>query len=164
ADDVRRLAFSGATIRSAKTGATYDIRNRDFRIRPDEGLLDPQSGQSQFGRDRDDWDNWFGCDHAMPMWHFVLDDRYLRRNLHVATPVPRVECPGVTYPATGTGRDSGTARQSRENAFTSACGIAVYRDELFGREFANNWFVCEPVHNVVHREVLVPSGVTFSSC
>ena len=23
--------------------------------------LDPQSGQSQFGRNRDDWGNWFGC-------------------------------------------------------------------------------------------------------
>jgi putative membrane-bound dehydrogenase-like protein len=162
-EDVQRLMFSGAAIQSTKTGATFDIRNRDFRFRPEEGRLDPQSGQSQFGRDRDDWGNWFGCDHAMPMWHFVLADEYLRRNPFVATPRPRVESPALTFPAAMTGRDSGTVRRAQGNAFTSGCGITVYRDELFGPEFTQNWFVCEPVHNLVHREVLVPSGVTFSS-
>src|SRR5262249_18816055 len=37
AEDVQRLQHSGAAVRSVKTGAVVDIRNRDFRIRPDEG-------------------------------------------------------------------------------------------------------------------------------
>ena len=163
AEDLRRLAFAGAAVKSVRTGKIYDIRNRDLRIKPDEGLLDPQSGQAQFGRDRDDWGNWFGCDHSQPCWHYVLDDYYLRRNPHVASPSSRVEMPrSVTYPL-GAGRATGTRRVSTGNAWTSACSVMVYRDNLFGPEFANNWFTCEPVHNLIHREILEPNGVTFTS-
>jgi putative membrane-bound dehydrogenase-like protein len=163
-DDLRRLFLSGANIKSLKTGAVLDIRNRDFRFRPDDGLLDPQTGQSQFGRDRDDWGNWFGCNNDTPMWHFVLDDRYIRRNPYVAAPNPRVKAPpALTYPTGSIGRDTGSKRAAQGNAFTSGCSITVYRDDLFGPEFANNWLVCEPVYNLVHREVLVPAGASFSS-
>jgi putative membrane-bound dehydrogenase-like protein len=163
AEDLRRLGLAGAHVRSVKTGATYDIRNRDFRFRPGEGVLDPQSGQAQFGRDRDDWGNWFGCNNAVPLWHYALDDHYLRRNPHVAAPGPRVEAPrSVTFPL-GPGRDTGTPRRAGGNAWTSACSVMVYRDDLFGPDFATSWFACEPVHNLVHREALVPAGVTFTS-
>jgi putative membrane-bound dehydrogenase-like protein len=163
-EDVRRLFLSGANIRSLKTGAGVDIRNRDFRIRPDEGLLDPQTGQAQYGLDRDDWGNWFGCNNARPMWHYVLDDHYLGRNPHVAAPNPRVEAPtSVTFPLGSAGRDTGTVRRPGGNAWTSGCGITIYRDDLFGPEFTGNWFTCEPVHNLVHREITAPVGVTFTS-
>src|SRR5205823_444511 len=39
----------------------------------------------------------------------------------------------------------------------------VYRDDLFGPAFAGNCFIGEPVHNLVHREVMEPKGVTFTS-
>ncbi|HLJ92515.1 MAG TPA: PVC-type heme-binding CxxCH protein [Gemmataceae bacterium] len=157
---------SGGHIRSVKTGAEVDIRGRDFRIRPDEGLLDPQAGQSQYGRNRDDWGNWFGCNNSNPTWHFVLADQYIRRNPHVAAPDPRVPVsvtPGAArvYPVSRTlprFNDPGGA-----NHFTSACSVLIYRDELFGPAFANNTFVSEPVHDLVHREIMVPSGVTFTS-
>ncbi len=47
------------------------------------------------------------------------------------------------------------------NRFTSACSSIVYRDDLFGPAFADNAFISEPVHNLVHRQELAPSGVTF---
>ena len=49
------------------------------------------------------------------------------------------------------------------NRITSACGTMIHRDELLGAEFSGNAFICEPVHNLVHRDVLQPSGVTFTS-
>ncbi len=49
------------------------------------------------------------------------------------------------------------------NHFTSACSAIVYRDDLFGPDFVNNTFVSEPVHNLVHREIMTPKGVTFTS-
>jgi hypothetical protein len=49
------------------------------------------------------------------------------------------------------------------NRFTSACGLMLYRDTLLGEEFYGNTFACEPVHNLVHREVVTPNGATFSS-
>jgi len=162
-EDYRRLELAGIGIKSTRTGATFNMRGRDCRIRPDEGLLDPQSGQAQFGRDRDNWGNWFGCNHNTPLWHFALDDYYLRRNPHVRYPSVRVEMPPSVTFALGKGRQTGTGRNPAGNSFTSACSVMVYRDEFFGQEFANSWFVCEPVHNLVHRELLIPKGTTFSS-
>ena len=80
---------SGGSIKSMKTGQTVNISGRDLRIRPDTGELEAQAGQTQFGRCRDDWGNWFGGNNSNPMWHYVLDDFYLRRNPHVAPPENR---------------------------------------------------------------------------
>src|SRR5262249_19135842 len=46
---------------------------------------------------------------------------------------------------------------------TSACCPMPYREELFGPEFESSVFICEPVHNLIHREVLEPEGITFRS-
>src|SRR5256886_5922063 len=51
---------SGGVIRSAATGRNVDIRGHDFRFRPDTGEFEVVTGQSQYGRCRDDWGNWFG--------------------------------------------------------------------------------------------------------
>jgi putative membrane-bound dehydrogenase-like protein len=157
---------SGGKVKSVKTGAAIALRGRDFRIRPDDGSLDAQAGQTQYGRSRDDWGNWFGNNNSNPMYHFVLADEYIRRNPHVAAPDPRVPVsvtPGVApvYPVSRTlprFNDFNTA-----NHFTSACSAIVYRDELFGPAFAGSTFVSEPVHNLVHREIMTARGVTFTS-
>lgn len=47
------------------------------------------------------------------------------------------------------------------NHFTSACSPAIYRDDLLGPEVAGNIFVCEPVHNLVHRERVSAVGSSF---
>jgi putative membrane-bound dehydrogenase-like protein len=157
---------SGGKIKSVKTGTAINLSGRDFRIRPDDGGLDAQAGQTQYGRNRDDWGNWFGCNNSNPMWHFVLADQYIRRNPHLAAPEARVPVsvtPGAApvYPISRTlprFNDPHTA-----NHFTSACSAIVYRDELFGPAFTASTFVSEPVHNLIHREVLTAKGVAFSS-
>jgi putative membrane-bound dehydrogenase-like protein len=157
---------SGGRVKSLKTGKVIDVRGRDFRLRPEDGAFETTTGQTQFGRGRDDWGNWFGGNNANPMWHFALEDRYLRRNPHLPPPDPRVPisvAPGVApvYPLSRTlarFNDLHTA-----NRFTSACSPIVYRDDLFGPAFAGNTFVSEPVHNLVHREVMTANGVTFTS-
>ena len=35
--------------------------------------------------------------------------------------------------------------------------------DVFGKEFASSIFISEPVHNLVHREMLQPDGVSFTS-
>src|SRR5262249_53271424 len=134
--------------------------------RPDDGGLEAETGGTQYGRSRDDWGNWFGNNNSNPLWHFTLPERYLRRNPYVPPPPLRVPVPVVPgaapiFPITRTLprlNDPHTA-----NHFTSACSPIVYRDDLFGPEFANNSFVSEPVHNLVHREVMTPRGSTFTS-
>lgn len=157
---------SGGVVRSLKTGKEVNISGRDIRIHPESGDIDTVTGQTQFGRNRDDWGNWFGCNNANPMYHFVLDDRYQRRNPYFASPNPRVDVPAVpgTAPVFPLSRllerfnDYHTA-----NRFTSACSTIVYRDDLFGPHFAGNAFISEPVHNLVHRDVMRPEGLSFRS-
>src|SRR5947209_2587063 len=129
---------SGGRIKSVKTGAVVSINGRDFRIRPDDGLIDAQTGRTQFGRSRDDWGNWFGNNNSNPLYQFVLADHYLRRNPHVPAPDARVNVsvtPGAApvFPVSRTlprFNDFQTA-----NHFTSACSAIIYRDDLFGPAF-----------------------------
>ena len=81
--------WSGGEVECLLTGKKIDLKRYDFRFRPDTGELELISGITEFGRNRDDWGNWFGCDNSNPAWHFVLEERYLRRNPHVAAPDPR---------------------------------------------------------------------------
>src|SRR6185503_10423665 len=92
---------------------------------------------------------------------FVLPDHYMRRNPFIAAQDPRVNVsvvPGASpvYPTSRTlerFNDPNTA-----NRFTSACSAIIYRDELFGPQFEGNWFVSEPVHNLIHRELVTKKG------
>ena len=77
---------SSGDITCTKTGEVVNVSGRDSRIRPDAGLLQAESGETQYGRSRDDWGNWFGNDNSHPLFHFVLSDRDLRRNPFVASP------------------------------------------------------------------------------
>ena len=153
---------SGGEIRSVLTNVKVSIRGRDFRIRPGLGLLEVESGQTQFSRTRDDWGNWFGCSNPTPIFHFVLEDRYLRRNPHCVPPRSRkVLYPGESpvYPTSETLPRFNMPWQA--NRFTSCNGIVAYRDTVLGAEFRGDAFVSEPVHNLVHHIDLRPDGVSF---
>jgi putative membrane-bound dehydrogenase-like protein len=157
---------SGGTVTSALDGSRVALGGRDFRFNPDTGAIEPLAGLSQFGRAADGLGNWFGCNNANPCFHFALDNRYLNRNPHLLAPSPVVAVPV----APGTASVFPTSRRearfndfNTQDRFTSACGLHIYRDELFGPTFIGNSFVCEPVHNLVHREVVEPLGTTFTS-
>ena len=157
-------------VTSLKTGKRCQLGSRDLRIRPDTGDLDPQSGPTQFGLNRDDWNNWFGTNNFQPMYHFVLPDHYLRRNPYVTAPDPRVHVSAIP----GAGRLYPISRQfgirqrapravGQPSYFLGACSAMVYRDNLLGNNFVNNVFICDPTNNLVHRQVLSRRGVSFTS-
>jgi putative membrane-bound dehydrogenase-like protein len=157
---------SGGVIRSTATGEQLDIRGHDLRINPDLGLLELQPGATQFGRHKDDWGNWFGNDNSHWAWHYFLPEHYLARNPHLAAGGTS----RLLAAYEGANRIFGISKvQQRYNwpdsvlEVTSACSAAPYRDVLFGPEFENSLFVCDPANNVVHREVLEQDGVSFTS-
>ncbi|PYM11344.1 MAG: dehydrogenase [Verrucomicrobia bacterium] len=149
---------------SGKTVGQIDISGRDFRMHPDTGEFEPASGLTQQGLVRDDRGNWYGCDNSTLLWHYPLPDPYGRRNPHVLSPEPRVFVPADSDPnqlfpvsrMLERFNDPGSAGRT-----TSACGLGIYRDDLPGTNYYGNAFICEPVHNLVHRLILKPNGVTF---
>src|SRR5439155_5669372 len=123
-------------------------------------------GNAQYGRHRDDWGNWFGNNNSAWLWHYFVPEEYIARNPHLGIRTTKrmlADYPQGTrvYPAARILQrfnDIGMAGH-----VTSACSATPYRDELFGREFADSVFICEPVHNLVHREALAPEGISFTS-
>jgi len=161
-------AGAGGIVVSAQTPATrLDIRGRDLRIRPDDGLLDTVTGQAQFGRNRDDWGNWFGCNNNDPGWCYAANDHYMRRNPYVAAPPGRVSLTSArtAYPAgrvvTHHALGQPCPPSGQPGGWSSLCGVMVYRDDLFGLPFYGNVFVSDSVYSVVHRMVVWPDGVLF---
>jgi putative membrane-bound dehydrogenase-like protein len=152
---------SDGVVHLLNSRQTTRISGRDFRFQPETAAFEAESGRTQFGRHRDDWGHWFGNNNPNWGWHYVLADRDLRRNTSYAPPDPRqtLEPDTRLYPISRTApryNDPGAA-----NHVTSANSITPYRDELFGPEFATTVFVSEPVHNLIHRMVLEPQGMTF---
>ena len=156
------------TIVSVATGAKTSLGSRDFRFRPDTGELQTQSGPSQFGRNRDDWGNWFGCNNGQPLYHYALDEQALARNPRLKAPDPRmhlfgIEGPFYTLAESVPVHGEQPAKGRRATGLAGACGAVIYRDDLLGKEFAGNAFVCDPVTNLVHRRVLSPARSSFTS-
>jgi putative membrane-bound dehydrogenase-like protein len=161
---IRSSPLAPGSLPAGREARTVRLGDRDFRVRPDEGLLEPATGRTQQGRVRDDWGNWFGCDNSNLCWHYPLPDHYLRRNAHVAPPptavlVPAGPEPNRLYPLRPElqlFKLSGPSGRA-----TAACGLGIYRDDLLGRAYTGNAFTCEPVNLVVHRRILEPRGSTF---
>jgi putative membrane-bound dehydrogenase-like protein len=155
----------GGRIRSYASDEPVSLGDRDFRIRPDTGELEPAAGRTQQGRVRNDWGDWFGCDNSTLCRHYPLPDHYLRRNPHVAPPPAGVLV--ADYPDAN--RLYPIHRQLQlfklsgpPSRVTAACGLGIYRDDLLGKDCTGDAFVCEPVNLVVHRLKLSPCGSTFS--
>ena len=152
---------SDGKVLSVKTGKTTSISGRDFRFRPDTGEFEAESGRTQYGRRRDDWGHWFGNNNPNWGWHYVLANHDLRRNSSYAPPDPKA----TSSPTRGSFRSVATMERFNDpeaaNHVTSANSPTPYRDELFGPEYATSLFVSEPVHNLVHRMVLEPKGMSF---
>ena len=129
---------SNGRIKSIKTGKIIDINGRDLRIQPDTGEIQQQTGYTQYGRQRDDWGNWFGCNNSTPIMHFALADHYIKRNVNTLPPDGRITIASTSntriYPISQVlshweGYRPPTA--GAPHRFTSACSTVFYRDRDF---------------------------------
>jgi putative membrane-bound dehydrogenase-like protein len=143
--------------------APLDVRSNDIRFHPEHRKLESISGNSQFGNAFDSWGNRFTVWNNDHLRHPVIDRRYLGRNTFLAVQaamqsVSDHENSATVYPVT---KDPFHIHDTQIGHFTSACGISVYTGGNLPGEFEGSSFTCEPVHNLVHRDVLVRKGATF---
>lgn len=144
-------------------------KGMDLRFKPDELKLEAVSGNSEYGLTFD------ARGHRFPSWndkhvqHAVIETRYLIRNpyLAIGSAVQGISDHGDSaeiYPVTENSylREIRDARiMSQLGHFTSACGQSVYTGGAFPAPFNGAYYICEPVHNIVHADRLAPHGATF---
>jgi len=151
-------------LKSWLTGKEIPVGSRDFRIRPDTGELEPQSGPTQFGRNRDNWGRWFGTQNSRPLWHYVLPDHYLRRNPYVASEETLILLTALNPPVYAASVPQKRFHNFGQSGnFTAACSGMIYRDNQLFPDEEMGAFVCEPVSNLVQHMRLENSGVTFTA-
>jgi putative membrane-bound dehydrogenase-like protein len=148
----------------ARTGETINLSGHDLQIWPDNERLAGTSGRSQYIRSCNDWGEWFGSDNSRPMYHYPIEDRYLKRNsaARFADNKQQLFNPPVAPPVYPI---SETIDRFNDlfaaNRFTSACSAVVVRSAALGSELEGAALICEPVHNLVHRAQLVEQDSTY---
>ena len=158
---------SGGTIRSTRSGKKLNLGGFDLRIKPDTGDLEPATGVTQHGRNRDDWGNWVAGNNSFG-WQIALEDHDIRRNPKVSQPSNKHGINGVIdlYPISRVlSHYSGykAPPAGSPGKLTSGCGYTFYRDNLFDGIIEPSVYYSCPVHNCIHREVISWNGVLMNT-
>ncbi|MEQ1825144.1 MAG: PVC-type heme-binding CxxCH protein [Pirellula sp.] len=175
-----KIMHSDNQSRPAVTIGTGDFC---FDPRREEDSFELLSGGARFGNDFDDQGNRFICNIRNPIQHPVLPRRYLTRNPFLPS-VPALQDVAVsgdivpvyrTSPpepwrilnAKRLSDDATVASPRSESAatgyMTSACGLTIYRGDVFPEEFYGSVFLGEVAGNLIHHQRLSAQSVTFTS-
>ncbi|HSH94243.1 MAG TPA: PVC-type heme-binding CxxCH protein, partial [Roseimicrobium sp.] len=144
----------------------------DSRFNPDTYEFETVAGAGQFGLTMDDFGRKFVASNRNPLQQVMLQPYHLKRNPSFAfsETVQDVAPAGELAKVHPLSKDSTTASfmpslmaTPHAGTFTSACSPLVYRGDGLPSGYIGNVFVCEPAQNLVQRQVITPSGATFSS-
>ncbi|MGC1241000.1 MAG: PVC-type heme-binding CxxCH protein, partial [Chryseosolibacter sp.] len=136
----------------------------DFRFLPDAWKVEPSGGMSQFGLAFDAAGNRFTVWNNIHLRHVVIDAKYLTKNpwLTVSSLMASVSDHGDAATVWSRAENRLDLHESEIGHFTSACGNSIYTGGLFKEPFDDASFVCEPVSNLVHVDLLEENGASFS--
>ncbi len=142
-----------------------NANGRNVRFKPDTYELEMLSGESQFGQTFNEFGHHILTSNAHHLFHEVIADRYLRRNpkLLVADATQSMPDHGDAceiYPITQTPEHQ---LLTDVGVITSACGVTWYLGGLFPEKYKNITFVAEPVHNLVHADIIKDNGASFTA-
>jgi hypothetical protein len=100
------------------------------------------------------------------LFQFPIEDRYVARNQRVAGPLAELKCSELSQFKSGL-RDQPSIRNATiiqrvpdRRRLRVVSGSIWIISSAHG--FRGNAFTCEPVHNLVHREVLKSDGIVFT--
>jgi putative membrane-bound dehydrogenase-like protein len=166
-------------------GPALSTARMNFRFRPRERTFEAVSGTSGcFGLTMDDWGHLFFSNSASHVYQVVIADHYLRRNPFLAAPaltreisdhggvamVYRISSPqpwrverSTIWEKTGLNQKYFGKIEPRQDYMTATCGPLVYRESAFPVEYRGNYFVCEAVSNLVHRDILKRGGAVCTA-
>ncbi len=171
-----------STLRPAV--APINVRNREFRFHPLDGVGEASTGNAQFGHSYNQWGHWFISHNTVHLRHTVIPPGYLDRNPLFSVEAAEQDISDHGRPASAVFPisepqqwriDRTAARQARyaetrpdrveqlHGFFTASCGATVYVGDAFPDGFAGRVFVGEGAGNLVHCDILTPDGPTYSA-
>ena len=160
--------------------AAVSVLGTDFRFRLDRGLFEFASGAARFGQTLDDWGHRFVTRTGTHSLHILLPRRYLQRNPFLAAAAPAVQDisdhDSSVFPLTPPEEwrkkrtqirqrrsdELGLGRQMKvSGVFTGATGGTIYGGTALPAHYHGNLFTAGIAGNLVHRDLLKPSGISF---
>ena len=143
-------------------GKALDAKGRGVRLKPDEYKVEGLSSRTQYGNAFDVYGHFFAHNNSIHQRHEVIAARYLERNPHLLLPSAMAEISdhgnNDIMPITHGARFD---LLTEAGQFTSACALTVYSGGAFPDGYEGTTLIAEPVHNLVHRDVLTAQGSTF---
>jgi putative membrane-bound dehydrogenase-like protein len=150
------------TFAAMPSGKPLDAKGRGVRLKPDQYKIEGLSSRTQYGNAFDVYGHFFSHNNSIHQRHEVIAARYLERNPHLLLPSAMAEISdhgnNNIMPITHGARFD---LLTEAGQFTSACALTVYAGGAFPAGYEGTTFIAEPVHNLVHRDVLTPKGSTF---
>ncbi len=132
------------------------IRGRDFRFSIEQRRIEATGGFTQFGQDFDDLGNRFVSWNTIHIRQVVMEQRNLSRNpkAPITASMAELSREGSTpriFPISPT-----TRRFNSElpGYFNASCGLSIFRGDGLPDGYRGNAFACEPLSNLVHRDLL----------
>ena len=140
-----------------------NANGRAVRFKPDSYEVEELSGRTQYGHSMDAWGHHLYTSNANHLYHEVLGNQYLKNNpaLLVPNATQNISDHGEAaeiYPITETPNHQ---LLTDVGVITSSCGVTWYLGGAFGEKFKNVTFIAEPVHNLVHADVIKDDGASF---
>lgn len=147
-------------------------KSADGRFNPETLEFQVTGGKSQFGLTFDPYGRRFGTSNRHPVMHAVMEPWYLKRNSSLlfnesVQNVSKTEAEAVVFPISNavTSADFIPKLIGRSHAgtFTAASGLLAFNGTALSPAHQGNIFICESAQNLVQRQIVSPSGVSFSS-
>ncbi len=144
------------------TGKALDAKGRGVRLKPESHVMEALSSRTQYGNAFDAYGHYFAHNNSIHQRHEAIAARYLERNPHLLLPSAMADISdhgnNNIMPITHGARFD---LLTEAGQFTSACALTVYGGGAFPEGYEGTTFIAEPVHNLIHRDVLTPKGSTF---
>ena len=151
-------------IYSANSNAKYQLKNEKW-------IKEPASFRGQWGITKDNFGRlYYNNNSQQLLGDYVLPNRLIRNVFF--TPKEglnkRLTDDQRVYPIHPTPVNRGYMegvlnKDSLLVNVTAACGPLVYRGGIFGEDFHQNVFVCEPAGNLIKRNILSFNGIYSSA-
>ena len=146
------------------TGRMIKVSGCDLSLDVDKGVVDIETGTTQYIRGCDDWGNWFGNDNSHPIFHYVYDRNWLSTSgSSLRSLSQHMIQPPTSPPVFPVSRDADRFNDLfTANRFTSACSSIFCRSPGATLEMQGCALVCESVHNLVSRVRVQAKGASYA--